>query len=70
MSTYSTKNTENTKNTYTVDEVMYLFDVGRDTVIRMIKDGRLDGKKIGLRYEITKESMIRLVQEGRKRQCL
>ena len=58
-------NTENTKKTYTVDEVMKLFDVSRDTVIRMIKDGRLDGKKVGLRYEITEESMIRLVKGGK-----
>ena len=57
--------TEETKNTYTVSEVAELFDVNRDTVIRMIKDGRLDGKKVGLRSEITKESMIKLVQEGR-----
>ena len=56
---------ENTKKTYTVDEVMKLFDVSRDTVIRMIKDGRLDGKKVGLRYEITEESMIRLVKGGK-----
>lgn len=56
--------TENTKKTYTVNEVMKLFDVSHDTVIRMIKDGRLDGKKVGLRYEITEESIIRLVKEG------
>ncbi len=59
-------NTENTKKTYTVSEVMELFDVSYETVIRMIKDGRLDGKKVGLRYEITEESMIRLVKGGNK----
>lgn len=60
-------NSENTKKTYTVDEVMKLFGVSRDTVIRMIKDGRLDGKKVGLRYEITEESIIRLVKEGSRK---
>lgn len=59
--------TEETKKTYTVDEVVNLFDVSRETVIRMIKDGRLDGKKVGLRYEITEESMIKLVQEGKRK---
>lgn len=60
----STEETKNTK-TYTVDEVSDLFDVGRCTVIRMIKDGRLDGKKVGLKYEITEESIKRLVEKGR-----
>lgn len=46
---------------YTVTQVMSLFSVTRATVIRMIKDGRLDGKKDGNRYIITEESIKRLV---------
>lgn len=49
---------------YTTDEVMSLFGVNRDTVIRMIQDGRLDGEKVGRRYLITEESIKRLVKEG------
>ena len=67
QNTDNTENTENTKKTYTIEEVAEIFDVKKDTVRNMIKDGRLDGKKVGLRYQITEESMIRLVREGRKK---
>ena len=51
---------------YTVTEVSKLFDVSEYTVKQMIKDGRLDAQKIGTHYEITEDSMKRLVMEGRK----
>lgn len=52
---------------YTVTEVSKLFDVSEYTVKQMIKDGRLDARKVGTRYEITEESMKRLVKEGSKK---
>lgn len=59
--------TEKTEKTYSITEVSELFDVSESTVMNMIKDGRLDGKKVGLRYEITEESIIRLVKEGSRK---
>lgn len=63
-----TENTENTHNTrsYTVKEVSQLIFVDNNTVRRMIKDGRLDGKRVKGRYMITEESIKRLVTEGSK----
>lgn len=60
--------TDNTMSTrfYSVTEVSRLFGVGRDTVIRMIKDGRLDGSKHRGRYIITEDSMKRLVKGDNK----
>lgn len=60
-------NTEKTEKTYSISEVSELFDVSESTVMNMIKDGRLDGKKVGLRYEITEESIVRLVKEGSRK---
>ena len=51
---------------YSVTEVSQLFGVGRDTVVRMIKDGRLEGSKKKGRYLITEDSMKRLVKGDRK----
>ena len=68
MYTENTENTENTHNTrsYTVKEVSQLIFVDNNTVRRMIKDGRLDGKRVKGRYMITEESIKRLVTEGNK----
>lgn len=60
-------NTEKTEKTYSISEVSELFDVSESTVMNMIKDGRLDGKKVGLRYEITEESIVQLVKEGSRK---
>lgn len=61
-----TDETQNTR-TYTITEVSKLFDVSEYTVNRMIKDGRLDAQKINRRYQITEESIKRLVMEGSKK---
>ena len=61
-----TENTDETRS-YTVIEVSELFDVSEDTVRRMIKDGRLDAEKVGFRYQITEESIKRLVKEESKK---
>ena len=60
----NTMYTQNTRNTrkYTVSEVSQLYNVSEDTVRRMIKDGRLDGQKIGYHYLITEDSIKRLVK--------
>lgn len=57
--------TQNT-NYYTVTEVSQLFGVNEDTVRRMIKDGRLDGKLVKNRYQITEESIKRLVKGNKE----
>ena len=47
---------------YTVAQVAELFSVAQSTVVTMIKDGRLDGKKKDKKsYIITEESIKRLV---------
>ena len=58
-----TDNAENTR-TYTVIQVSKLFGVSESAVKYMIKDGRLDAQKIKNRYQITEESIKRLVREG------
>ena len=55
---------------YTVKEETQLLGVNKDTVGRMIKDGRLDAEKVGRAYQITEESIKRLVKEGSKNKCL
>lgn len=60
-----TDNTNITRS-YTVKEVSRLFSVNEDTVRRMIKDGRLDGRIVKARYLITEESIKKLVKEGSK----
>lgn len=55
----STDNTE--IKVYTVPQVAELFSVSQPTVIAMIRDGRLDGEKVGNRYKITEESIKRLI---------
>lgn len=57
----------NKTKSYTVKEVSQLIFVDENTVRRMIKDGRLDAQKDGLRYQITEESIKRLVTEGRNK---
>ena len=61
-----TDNTQETK-TYTVKEVIQLIGVNKDTITRMIRDGRLEAKKVKNRYQITEESIKKLVKEGRKK---
>lgn len=61
-----TDNTQETK-TYTVKEVIRLIGVNKDTITRMIRDGRLEAKKVKNRYQITEESIKKLVEEGRKK---
>ena len=45
-------------------QVSKLFGVSESAVKYMIKDGRLDAQKIKNRYQITEESIKRLVREG------
>lgn len=58
--------TENTNDSrsYTVKEVTQLLGVNKDTVGRMIKDGRLEAEKVGRAYQISEASIVRLVKEG------
>lgn len=58
--------TENTKDSrsYNVKEVTQLLGVNKDTVGRMIKDGRLEAEKVGRAYQISEASIVRLVKEG------
>lgn len=60
-----TDKTENSRF-YTVKEVTQLLGVNKDTVGRMIKDGRLEAEKVKNRYQISEASIVRLVKEGSK----
>lgn len=55
------------KEYYSVFEVSRIFGVNYNTVIKMIKDGRLTAEKPGKSYKISFESMKKLVEEGRKK---
>jgi len=54
------------RKVYSINAVAELFGVTRDTVKRMILDGRLSATKENRRYLISEESLIRLAKGERK----
>lgn len=56
----------NETRTYSVLQVTQLIHVNKDTVHRMIKDGRLEAYKEGRKYRVTEESIKKLVKGNEK----
>lgn len=45
----------------TVDEVMKMLRLGKNTVYKLLKDGEIMNAKVGARYIIPKQSVIEFV---------
>lgn len=57
--------TDNRKNRpLTIKEVEWFLRVNRATVVRMLKDGRLQGFKVGRHWRVTVESLKKLMNTG------
>jgi len=54
----------NYKVTYSVNEIMMILGLCRRTIIRYIKNKKLDAFKVGSQWRIYGESLQKLIEEG------
>lgn len=51
-----------TKKAYSVDDVVHISSIGRTTIFRLLKEGRLESIHIGSRRLILADSLDRLLK--------
>lgn len=57
----STNTTETNIKVYTVQEVKQILKISHNTILSMLKDGRLQGFKIGNYWRITEQSLLNFI---------
>lgn len=53
----------NPDKTYTVDEIMQLLSVSRETVYNWIRAGKIAAVRIGRQYRVTKEHYDKFIKD-------
>ena len=49
----------NTKDILTIKDLQKLLHIGRNTALRLVQDGEIEGFKVGRQWRVTRECVIR-----------
>ncbi len=52
----------NTKDILTIKDLQKLLHIGRNTALRLVQDGEIEGFKIGRQWRVTRESVGRYIR--------
>ena len=55
----------NTKDILTIKDLQKLLHIGRNTALRLVQDGEIEGFKVGRQWRVTRESVIRYIARNR-----
>ena len=48
----------NTKDILTIKDLQKLLNIGRNTALRLVQDGEIEGFKVGRQWRVTREKVI------------
>lgn len=51
------------KDIVTVDEVMEMLRLGKNSIYNLLKDGKIESFRVGTRYVILKKNVIKFINE-------
>jgi len=51
----------NTKDILTIKDLQKLLHIGRNTALRLVQDGEIEGLKVGRQWRVTRESVGRYI---------
>lgn len=51
------------KDIVTVDEVMEMLRLGKNSIYNLLKDGKIESFRVGTRYVIPKKNVIKFINE-------
>ena len=54
----------NTKDILTIKDLQKLLNIGRDTALRLVQDGEIEGFKVGHVWRVTRESVVRYIMRN------
>lgn len=54
----------NTKDVLTIKDLQKLLHIGRNTALRLVQDGEIEGFKVGRQWRVTRESIFRYIQRN------
>lgn len=52
----------NTKDILTIKDLQKLLHIGRNTALRLVQDGEIEGFKVGRQWRVTRESVGRYIK--------
>ena len=52
----------NTKDILTIKDLQKLLNIGRNTALRLVQDGEIEGFKVGRQWRLTRESVVRYIR--------
>lgn len=55
----------NTKDILTIKDLQKLLNIGRNTALRLVQDGEIEGFKVGRQWRITRECIGRYILMNR-----
>ncbi len=55
----------NTKDILTIKDLQNLLHIGRNTALRLVQDGEIEGFKVGRQWRVTRESVIKYLHLAR-----
>mgnify|MGYP003297710450 FL=1 len=54
----------NTKDILTIKDLQKLLHIGRNTALRLVQDGEIEGFKVGHVWRVTRESVARYIMRN------
>ena len=52
----------NTKDILTIKDLQKLLHIGRNTALRLVQDGEIEGIKVGRQWRVTRESVVKYIR--------
>ncbi|MBP1543506.1 MAG: helix-turn-helix domain-containing protein [Oscillospiraceae bacterium] len=52
----------NTKDILTIKDLQKLLHIGRNTALRLVQDGEIEGFKVGRQWRVTRENVGRYIR--------
>ena len=52
----------NTKDILTIKDLQKLLHIGRNTALRLVQDGEIEGFKVGRQWRVTRESVVKYIR--------
>lgn len=54
----------NTKDILTIKDLQKLLNIGRNTALRLVQDGEIEGFKVGRQWRVTRESVMVFIRRN------
>ena len=54
----------NTKDILTIKDLQKLLHIGRNTALRLVQDGEIEGFKVGRQWRVTRNAIMKYIQRN------